>query len=271
MQLALYQVDAFTGGVFGGNPAAVMPLDAWLPTEAMQALGRENNLSETAFFVPTPDDPEHDFHIRWFTPGIEVPLCGHATLASAAILFDELNWTGDRVRFKSKLSSLIVTRRGDVLELDFPALPRERATPPEELQAALGAPIREFFDAQKAMAVLDTAAEVGTLKPDLRVIKASGKGLIVTARGEECDFVSRYFAPHAGIPEDPVTGSAHCILTPYWADRLGKAALSARQVSRRGGELYCTLAGDRVLIAGKTALYMKGTVYADDFGRSGAG
>ena len=268
MELDLYQLDAFTDAVFAGNPAAVVPLEDWLPDETMQALGAENNLSETAFFVPTPEDPEHDFHIRWFTPGIEAQICGHATLATAAVLFDQLGWDAENVRFKSMLSSLKVTRRDDVLELDFPVLPRTEIQPDEGLEEALGAPILKYFDAQKNLAVLEDATAVRALQPDMGFLKALGKGVIVTAEGEDCDFVSRYFAPYGGIPEDPVTGSAHCVLVPYWADRLGKQTLHARQVSQRGGELYCTLSGDRVLIAGKAAMYMKGTIYVGD---SGAG
>ena len=258
MELDIYQADAFTDTVFGGNPAAVVPLDTWLPTALMQTLGRENNLSETAFFVPTPDDPEHDFHIRWFTPGIEAQICGHATLASAAVLFQQLGWEGDTVRFKSMLASLKVTRRGEVLELDFPVLPSLRRDPPDGMEAALGAPILEYYDAQKNLAVLADEETVRGLTPDFRFLAGLGYGVIVTAAGKDCDFVSRYFAPYGGIPEDPVTGSAHCILAPYWAERLGKNTLDARQVSRRGGRLYCTLAGDRVLIAGKAAMYMRG-------------
>jgi len=268
MELDLYQLDAFTDAVFGGNPAAVVPLQEWLPTEFMQALGAENNLSETAFFVPTPGDADHDFHIRWFTPGIEAQICGHATLATAAVLFEQLGWEAESVRFKSMLSSLKVTRRGDVLELDFPVLPRTQIQPADGLEAALGAPILDYYDAQKNLAVLETAAAVRSLTPDMRFLKALGKGVIVTAEGEDCDFVSRYFAPYGGIPEDPVTGSAHCVLVPYWAERLGKQSLHARQVSQRGGELYCTLSGDRVLIAGKAAMYMKGIIYVGDGGKT---
>ncbi len=266
MELDIYQLDAFTDAVFGGNPAAVVPLREWLPDETMQALGAENNLSETAFFVPTPDDPQHDFHIRWFTPGIEAQICGHATLASAAVLFDHLGWGADSVRFRSQLASLKVTRRHNVLELDFPVLPRVEMPPPAGLESALGAPILEYYDAQKSLAVLESAAGVQAVEPDMRFLKDLGKGVIVTAAGEDCDFVSRYFAPYGGIPEDPVTGSAHCVLVPYWAARLGKKTLHARQVSRRRGELYCTMAEDRVLIAGKVTIYMKGTIYVADNG-----
>lgn len=260
MELDIYQLDAFTDSVFAGNPAAVMPLDEWLPTDVMQSIGQENNLSETAFFVPTPDDADHDFHIRWFTPGIEAQICGHATLASAAVLFDHLGWEAESVRFKSQLSSLKVSKMGEVLELDFPVLPRTSVEPTDAVREALGVPVLAYFDAQKDLAVLESAEQVRSVSPDMRLLKAHGKGVIVTAEGDDCDFVSRYFAPYGGIPEDPVTGSAHCVLVPYWSERLGKVKLHAKQVSQRGGELYCTLVGDRVLIAGKAALYMKGTV-----------
>ncbi len=262
MELTIYQVDAFTDRVFAGNPAAVMPLTEWLPDDVLQTIALENNLSETAFFLPTPDDPDHDFHLRWFTPAIEVELCGHATLASAAVLYRELGWTHDEIRFKALAGDLIVRKRKDLLELDFPMRTARPIDAPEGLTEALGVAPLEFLKAAKFMAVLENEAAVKSVQPDMDFIAGlPGDGLIVTAKGESADCVSRYFAPHAGIPEDPVTGSAHCTVIPYWAEKLGRKELHARQISARGGDLYCTLVDDRVLIAGQAVLYMKGNVH----------
>ncbi|RVU33794.1 PhzF family phenazine biosynthesis protein [Hwanghaeella grinnelliae] len=270
MELTIFQVDAFTDRVFAGNPAAVIPLSEWLPDNVLQSLALENNLSETAFFVPTPTDPNHDFHLRWFTPAIEVDLCGHATLASAAVLYRELGWSGDEIRFKALAGDLVVRKKGALFELDFPARAPKADEPPEGFVEALGTPPREFYKAKKFMAVLENEAAVLAVDPDMDFIAGmQGDGLIVTAPGrsdgsESIDCVSRYFAPHAGIPEDPVTGSAHCTIIPYWAEKLGKMDINAKQISARGGDLYCTLAGDRVLIAGQAVLYMKGAVHVGD-------
>ena len=267
MELTIYQVDAFTDRVFAGNPAAVMPLTEWLPDDVLQAIALENNLSETAFFVPTQDDPNHDFHLRWFTPAIEVDLCGHATLASAAVLCRELGWAHDEIRFKALAGDLIVRRRKDLFELDFPVRAPVAEEPPAGFAEALGTKPVEFYKAKKFMAVLESEAAVKSVQPDMDFIAGmTGDGLIVTARGsaekgESVDCVSRYFAPHAGIPEDPVTGSAHCTIIPYWAEKLGRKELYVRQISARGGDLYCTLVDDRVLIAGQAVLYMKGIVH----------
>lgn len=270
MELTVFQVDAFTDRVFAGNPAAVMPLTSWLPDAQLQAIALENNLSETAFFIPLPDDPDHDFHLRWFTPAVEVDLCGHATLATAAVLFRELGWDRDEIRFKAMAGDLLVRRKGDLFELDFPARVPVMSEPPEGFVEALGATPVGFYKAKKNMAVLETEAAVKSVQPDMDFIAhMAGDGLIVTAQGnaegaESADCVSRYFAPHAGIPEDPVTGSAHCTIVPYWAEKLGKQDLHARQISARGGDLYCTLDGDRVLIAGQAVLYMRGKVHIGD-------
>ena len=270
MELTIYQVDAFTDRVFAGNPAAVVPLSEWLADDVLQAVASENNLSETAYFIPTPEDADHDFHLRWFTPGIEVELCGHATLATAAVLFRELGWAKDEIRFKAMAGDLVVRRKGALFELDFPYRPATAVTPPDGFEKALGATPVEFLKAKKFMAVLPDEAAVRAVQPDLDFIAAmDGDGLIVTAPGdgkggESGDCASRYFAPHAGIPEDPVTGSAHCTIIPYWAEKLGRNELHARQISARGGDLYCTLAGDRVLIAGQAVLYMKGVVHVAD-------
>lgn len=263
--LPLHQVDAFASRPFTGNPAAVMPLEAWLDDELMQALALENNLSETAFFVPESEQAEDDFHIRWFTPEVEVPLCGHATLASAWVIFNKLGWTKERVRFRSKSGSLGVRQlESGWLELDFPRLAFEpRETPEAILDGISGAPENAFYIASDTnyMLVFQSEAEIRSLAPDMRMLKTLGNlGVIVTAPGDNSDFVSRYFAPGGGIDEDPVTGSIHSILTPYWAERLGKSELLARQVSARGGELRCELHGDRVHIAGQAVPFLEGQV-----------
>ncbi|KAA1171265.1 PhzF family phenazine biosynthesis protein [Marinobacter salinexigens] len=266
MSYPIYQVDAFTDKIFGGNPAAVMPLEAWLPDEMLQALAAENNLSETAFLVPGKDGDHHDFHIRWFTPGTEVPLCGHATLASAWVIYNKLGWQGEQIRQHSMSGPLGVSKTGDDwLLLDFPNLPFEQQETPAIIREALDeAPDTAFFvpNDTNYMVVLESENAVRSAQPDLRKVKQLGnQGLIITARGEEADFVSRYFAPGAGIDEDPVTGSIHSVLVPYWAEKLGKTRLDARQISARGGILRCELKGDRVAIAGQAAFYMEGTVH----------
>lgn len=266
MSYPIYQVDAFTDQIFGGNPAAVMPLDSWLPDDTLQSLAAENSLSETAFFVPTPEDRDSDFHIRWFTPGTEVPLCGHATLASAWVIFNKLGWDKSEIRLQSMSGPLGVTRtEDDWLLLDFPNLRFEQQATPGIIHEALeGAPDTAFFvpNDTNYMVVLENEAAVRSAQPDLRKLKQLGnQGLIITAPGDEADFVSRYFAPGAGIDEDPVTGSIHSVLVPYWAEKLGKSKLDARQVSARGGVLRCELKGDRVAIAGQAAFYMEGAVH----------
>jgi len=264
MNLPVFWIDAFTARAFGGNPAGVVPLERWLPADVMQRIACEHGLSETAFFVRTGPDR---CALRWFTPAVEVDLCGHATLATAFTLFTQLGQPGDRVIFDSRSGPLPVARRdGGWFELDFPATPPA----PEEDPAAAGraaaalgqAPVwlgRTRFD---PFAVLADADAVRALRPDpVRVAALGGRGLIVTAAGGgDGDFVSRFFAPQSGIPEDPVTGSAHCALVPYWSARLGRTALRARQVSARGGELRCEHRGDRVGIAGQAALYLRGEI-----------
>lgn len=263
--LPIYQVDAFSSQVFGGNPAAVMPLEEWLPDDTMQRLALENHLSETAFLVPLPEDADADFHIRWFTPGVEVPLCGHATLASAWVIFNKLGWSQERIDFQSQSGPLGVEQTDDDwLELDFPNLAfEERPTPNQILEALEGAPATSFFAPNDTnyLVVLKDEATVKALQPDIRKLKELGnQGVIVTAPGKHCDFVSRYFAPGAGIDEDPVTGSIHSVLVPYWAEKLGKNHLLANQISARGGVLRCELKGERVAIAGQAAFYMEGNV-----------
>lgn len=263
--LPLYQVDAFTNRPFCGNPAAVIPLESWLDDELMQAIALENNLSETAFIVPEPDDADADFHIRWFTPGTEVPLCGHATLASAWVIFNRLDWSKTAVRFRSKSGPLGVRKiENNWLELDFPNLPFESIPTPDVIRrCAEGLPDNAFVINNDAnhMVVLESESAVRSFSPDLRILKGLDRGgLIVTAAGEDSDFVSRYFCPADGIDEDPVTGSIHSVLTPYWAERLGKTTLFARQVSARGGELRCELHGERVHIAGQAVPFMEGQI-----------
>ena len=256
-EIRIYQIDAFTSAVFGGNPAAVCPLEAWLPTETLQAIAAENNLSETAFFVPN----GRGYKLRWFTPTIEVPLCGHATLASAFVIANTVKPGSEKMIFETASGPLTVTRKGAVYTLDFPAQPPEPFDDQGAVGEALGVQPQKVLKAVKMMAVLADEAAVREAQPHLaRVKRLPANGLIVTAPGEACDFVSRYFAPHAGIPEDPVTGSAHCTLTPYWCERLGKARLTARQISARGGELTVELAGDRVLISGQAAPYLEGRI-----------
>jgi len=256
-EIPIYQVDAFAARVFAGNPAAVCPLDDWLPDEVLQAIAVENNLSETAFFVKRGTD----YDLRWFTPAYEVDLCGHATLGSAYVIANYLDNGRTEVRFHSRSGPLTVTRKGEIYTLDFPALPPRRIEDSAEVAAALGAAPVELWDEMKLMAVFASEADVAGLKPDMGKIAAlETRAVIATAPGQSCDFVSRYFAPKAGIPEDPVTGSAHCILTPYWATRLGKTRMSARQISARGGELEVEARGARVLISGRVAPYMVGRI-----------
>lgn len=259
MRIPIYQIDAFSSEVFRGNPAAVCPLDEWLPDSVLQAIGAENNLSETAFIRPTGED----WDLRWFTPVIEVDLCGHATLASAYVIFQYLEPARTTVTFASRSGPLVVTRAEDLLTLDFPVLKAEACDTPGELSRGLGrSPTQTLTGTFDFMAVYGSEEEVRALRPDMEVLRAIAcRGVIATAPGRECDFVSRFFAPAAGIPEDPVTGSAHCMLTPYWAARLGKDRLHAFQVSTRGGELWCEPAGDRVRITGRAARYLEGEVF----------
>jgi PhzF family phenazine biosynthesis protein len=260
MRLPLYQIDAFvTGEPFSGNPAAVCPLDSWLPDELMQAIAAENNLSETAFFVPEGEG----YALRWFTPATEVDLCGHATLASAYVIFSFLAPSLQAVRFRTeKAGTLAVSRDGELLALDFPARPPEPCAAPEGLAAALGRAPKAVLAARDYLAVYGDPEDVAALAPDFSAIARLDRfAVIATAPGSGgVDFVSRFFAPARGVDEDPATGSAHCTLIPYWAERLGKSRLLARQVSRRGGILHCELLADRVAIAGRAVLYLEGTI-----------
>jgi PhzF family phenazine biosynthesis protein len=258
-RLRLYQVDAFSSQVFGGNPAAVCPLDAWLPDDVLQAIAAENNLSETAFVLR---DEVRGWQIRWFTPTQEVDLCGHATLAAAYILFTRLAPGLERAQFNSRSGPLVVTEQeGEWMEMDFPSRPPEPCALPEGLVEALGATPRETLLSRDLLAVFDTEEQVRALAPDMAKLGAlEFFGVTATARGSEADFVSRFFAPRVGVPEDPVTGSAHCTLVPYWAKTLGKKQLLAHQVSHRGGVLQCEDRGERVGIAGQAVLYLEGYI-----------
>jgi predicted PhzF superfamily epimerase YddE/YHI9 len=257
MRIPLFQVDAFTDRLFGGNPAAVCPLEAWLPDATMQAIAEENNLSETSFFVRRGDA----FEIRWFTPKVEIALAGHPTLATAHVIFEHLGYEGARITFLSKSGELRVERRDGLLVMDFPAYYAVPVEPPGALVEGLGRRPAATLLGRDYLAVFEAEKDVAGLRPDFAILdRLDCLGIIVTAPGDACDFVSRFFAPRAGIPEDPVTGSAHTLLIPYWAKRLGKDALSAFQISRRRGELFCRHRGDRVDIGGRAMTYMTGHI-----------
>jgi len=257
MRAPIFQVDAFTTRRFAGNPAAVMPMNSFLADETLQAIAAENNLAETAFLVRDGDD----YRLRWFTPTTEVPLCGHATLASAAVVMERLEPARDRVVFHSASGPLTVRRANAGYIMDFPVRLSEPVSPPPNLIAALGlVPTEVLISDFNYMAVLASAQAVREVAPDMAALaRIDRPGVIVTAKGEgSYDFVSRYFAPAKGIPEDPVTGSAHCMLAPYWAARLGKTAFRAFQASPRGGEVICRLAGDRIELEGTCVFYLEG-------------
>jgi PhzF family phenazine biosynthesis protein len=257
MHIPIYQIDAFTSSLFAGNPAAVCPLDRWLDDATLQSIAAENNLSETAFLFRR----NGHYDLRWFTPTVEVDLCGHATLASAFVIFTELETTKDVASFETRSGTLVVRRDGDMLTMDFPARPPSDCTPPEALLKALGQSPVAVLASRDYFIVYETEEQVRSLQPNMELLRSLDRqGVIVTAAGNDVDFVSRYFAPAAGIPEDPVTGSAHCTLAPYWSERLGKIRLRALQVSARGGELWCEHRGDRVLIAGQAVKYLHGTI-----------
>lgn len=259
MELTIYQVDAFSADVFGGNPAAIVPLAQWLPDATMQAIAMENNLAETAFFVPA----GRGYHLRWFTPAVEVDLCGHATLASAFVVFQFLQPDSQQVVFSTRSGDLTVTRASQHLSMDFPSRPPEPATPCPGLLEALGGKPVAVLAARDYLVLYGSEEEVKALRPDMLTLCGIDKfAVIVSAPAQTpgLDFVSRFFAPAKGVPEDPVTGSAHCTLIPYWAGQLGKSQLTARQVSARGGTLHCELNGDRVTMAGSAVLYLKGTI-----------
>jgi PhzF family phenazine biosynthesis protein len=263
MKLPIYQVDAFTDKLFSGNPAAVIPLDKWLDDELLQKIAMENNLSETVFFVSTGGSSETDFDIRWFTPAVEINLCGHATLGAAYIIFNYLGFKNKHLHFQSKSGKLSIEKKGDMLEMDFPAWKPERFNDyPEDLLTALN--LKEVVGVYKyrdLLVELQNEEDVKKCSPDFTHLKHLGYKVIITSPGKgEIDFVSRFFAPSAGIDEDPVTGSAHSQLIPFWSEKLGKKKLKAKQVSQRGGDLECTIHGDRVTMAGECVFYMKGEI-----------
>lgn len=253
----MYWVDAFAQRLFEGNPAVVCPLPHWMNDDILQAIAAENNLSETAFIVPQGDA----YHLRWFTPVAEMDLCGHATLATAHVLYAELGETRPALHFDTLSGRLTVTREGQMLAMDFPARPATPCVAPEALLRGLGATPREVLVAADYMAVFDSEDDVRAIVPNVQALgELDRRGVIVTAPGRSHDFVSRFFAPSVGIAEDPVTGSAHCTLAPYWSERLGKTSLHARQVSKRGGDVRCRIEGSRVVLAGQAVVYMVGEV-----------
>jgi len=258
MKLAIYQVDAFAENVFTGNPAAVIPLKNWLLDEILQNIAMENNLSETAYFIPA----ESGFHIRWFTPATEVNLCGHATLASAHVLFQHLNYQGKEILFQSKSGVLKVKRENEQIVLDFPTSEVNKTESPAKIEKAFGIkPQKCFKGREDLMFVFEKQVDIQNLKPDFNFLKTlEMRGIIATASSKEYDFVSRFFAPREGIDEDPVTGSAHTMLIPFWAERLRKKEMVAKQISKRGGVLHCKYLGERVEIGGKAVTYLVGEI-----------
>jgi PhzF family phenazine biosynthesis protein len=265
MTYTLYQVDAFTKRCFEGNPAAVVPLDRWLSDATLQAIAQENNLPETAYFVPE----GNGFRLRWFTPAAEVDLCGHATLASAWVLFHKLGYHESVIHFQTLGGGLRVSRHGERLRLDFPALHARPVVVSHELVKAVGAQPELVLESRDLLFVYQSPEQVRKLRPEMPILeKLVPFGLIATAPGltegpDACDFVSRFFAPAKGIPEDPATGSAHCTLAPFWAGRLGKTTFHARQISPRGGEIWCSLNDDRVYLEGHAVLYLEGKISLD--------
>lgn len=257
MKIPIYQIDAFTGMLFKGNPAAVCPLSEWLEDGLMKNIASENNLSETAFFVKKQDE----YELRWFTPEAEVDLCGHATLAGAYVIFTYLEKTLNKVIFNTKSGRLEVDREENLLSMIFPTREGERSEAPEALVKGLGKRPKEVYKSRDYMAVFETEQEIVSLNLNMsELIKLDGLGVIATARGDEADFVLRFFAPKMGVVEDPVTGSAQCTLVPYWRKILGKNKLIASQLSKRGGKLTCTDLGNRVKIAGEAVSYLEGYI-----------
>lgn len=258
MKLKIYQVDAFTDTIFSGNPAAVVPLKKWLPDETMQSIALENNLSETAFFIPA----ENGFHIRWFTPAAEVNLCGHATLATAHVLFNHLDYSREEIQFESRSGILRAKKEEDWIILNFPASFVAETAISEKIKDTFSIPPQQCFRGRDdIMLVFQNEEEIRKLKPDFqKITETEARGIIVTAKSDEFDFVSRFFAPAVGVNEDPVTGSAHTMLTPYWAKVLNKTELTAKQISARGGILKCRNLNDRVDIGGKAVTYLTGEI-----------
>ncbi len=258
MKISLFQIDAFASKAFSGNSAAVCPLETWIDDSLMQAIAAENNLSETAFFVKR----DNHYELRWFTPATEVDLCGHATLAAAFVLFNELRISAKEIVFHTKSGPLTVEQKGELLEMDFPMQLPIACDVPDDLIKGLGKEPTAVLSSEDYLAVFGSEDEVKSINPDFERLKRLPlRGVIVTSPGERADFVSRFFAPKLGIDEDPVTGSAHCSLAPYWGRRLGKNKLHAIQLSLRGGELYCEVLDERVLISGKAVKFMRGEIF----------
>lgn len=264
MQLPLYQVDAFTRQLFGGNPAALVPMESWPDDALMQAIAAENNLAETAFFVPVADD-EADYRLRWFTPTVEVDLCGHATLATAWLLFHQLAFPHSRVRFITRSGVLSAQRSDAGVTIDLPARPASAIACPPALAGGLGVTPQAVYSGANLIAVFDNEAQISAIRPDFPTLASlHPQGVIVTAPGDSIEVVSRFFGPSFGINEDPVTGSAHADLAPYWCQRLGCEAFEARQLSARQGELSVRLVDNRVLLTGQATLYMQGQIGLPD-------
>ena len=261
MTLPIYQLDAFADKLFSGNPAAIIPLDKWISDDLMQKIGMENNLAETAFFVPSTKGEGH-FDIRWFTPASEINLCGHATLASAHVLYHYLKYSAPSITFHSKSGPLFISRQDDLIFLDFPSWVPERVDvyPPEILKSIGNPEIAGVYKNRDYMVELMDEAAVRKCKPDFTLMKTVRDNVIITAPGKDVDFISRFFAPAIGIDEDPVTGSAHSQLIPFWSNKFGKTKMTASQLSQRGGSLVCELKGDRVIMGGRCIFYMKGEI-----------
>ena len=257
MKIKQFQVDAFADRVFEGNPAAVCPLDKWLDDSLLQSIAEENNLSETAFFV----QDGVNYHLRWFTPVSEVDLCGHATLAAAHILYEKLGFSGSVINFNTRSGILSVKKEHDQLQMDFPVCFPRSSEITNQIVKGLGIRPLEVLKADDYLAVFDSEEIINSINPNFAELELLDlRGIIVTARGDDVDFVSRFFAPKFGIPEDPVTGSAHCTLAPYWSDKLGKTELIAKQVSKRGGVLKCKIIGNRVQLSGRAVMFSEGEI-----------
>ena len=256
MRIPIYQIDAFSSQPFKGNPAAVCPLEEWLPDEVMQSIAMENNLSETAFFIKNEDQ----YDIRWFAPKIEIDLAGHPTLATAHVIFNEMNHQGNTITFNSKIGDILeITRNKDIISMNFPSRPPKKIYKKELIEEAIGVEVDEFYENRDGLAVVANEEIVTNLSPSMdKISKLDYIGLIVTSSGENVDFVSRFFAPQIGVPEDPVTGSAHCELIPLWAEKLNKNKLTAKQLSSREGTLYCEYLNDRVVIGGEAVTVLSG-------------
>jgi PhzF family phenazine biosynthesis protein len=260
MGIKQFVVDAFASQLFTGNPAAVCPIESWIDNSLLQAIASENNLPETAFVVPV----EGGYQLRWFTPVAEVDLCGHATLAAAHVLFNHLNFKGKEIIFHTRSGELKVVRAGSLLEMTFPSSPPEPCEAPDDLLLGLGGDPSEIYCAEDYLVVYPDEAAIRALSPNFQLLSQIGlRGVIVTAPGNEFDFVSRFFFPKYGINEDPVTGSAHCQLAPYWAKRLNKGILNAKQVSKRSGEIICEVVADKVLLSGRAVTFMQGELFVE--------